>query len=171
MGLLKRLFGGGRGLGYESAPPRDHAIVAGLFLAPRDDVTTWDMASATPDEWPAVEFNGLGPVELGMLESIISGVSYEQIDQDDLLAPLRDGGEEGPWIIPVRPALVDALTQLSPQQIESVAKAWAKTEEMSWPWGQSRQATADLAQQLERVADLAHQSRETGRPMFLLMSL
>lgn len=112
MGFLGRLVGRSQA----TPTPRGSGIFAGLFVAPREAVERWDMSSLTPDDWRVVEFKRLSPVELGVLESILTGRAYESIDLDSLLAPLRDGGENGPWVIPVRAELAAALAELAPDR-------------------------------------------------------
>ena len=120
-----------------------------------------------------MEFKRLETVKLGTLESIITGTPYEDIDQDDLHNDAGSAGEEGPWLSRVRGPLVAALADLPPQQLNSAGEAWANTDEFKFdPSGKpSKRDIEELASLISEMSDLARQSRETGAPMYLLMSL
>jgi hypothetical protein len=181
MAILKRLFGGGtkpRAGGAsraEPSQPSDVGIFAGLFVATPEAVEGWDMEATglTPATWPAMEFKNLESVKLGMLESILTGVAYDDIDQDDLHNLVREGGPEGPWVSRVRQPLVDALAAADDSRIGPVAAAWADTDEFkARPSDQPSRATIDeLSGLLAEMAGLARVGKERAEPMYLMVGL
>jgi len=180
MGLLKRLFGGGRPPAPQTRPVPDNGeaeqvgIFAGLFVASPEAVEQWSIEQGlTPPEWPAMEFKRLETVKMGTLESILTGVPYEDIDQGDLHNLVREGGSEGPWISRLRQPLVDALANLEEGRIPGVAAAWADTDEFKVrPSDRASIAVIEeLSPALSEMRGLAQTSRERGEPTFLMMGL
>jgi len=181
MAILKRLFGGGAkppAAGpsrTEHTGPSDVGIFAGLFVATPEAVEGWDIEATglTPATWPAMEFKRLETVKLGMLESILTGVAYDDIDQDDLHNLVREGGPEGPWISRVREPLVDALATADDSRIGPAAAAWADTDEFkSRPTDQPSRATIDeLSGLVAEMAAMARVAKERVEPMYLMMGL
>jgi hypothetical protein len=189
MGFFKRLFGA-RAEKTETAPPPppapsppsrgeavppsfDRGIFAGLFLAQPEAVEAWHLEGLTPPDWPALEFKRLETVKLGTLEAILTQRPYESIDQDDLHNDAGSAGDEGPWLSRVRGSLVSALADLQTEQLESAAAAWADTDEFKLqPRDKpSRRDIDELAGLLAEMSRLARLSRESGNPMYLMMSL
>ena len=132
-----------------------------------------ELTGLTPPEWPAVELKGLDTVKLGKLEAILSGTEYDDLDQDELHQVVRAGGEEGPWIAPVRPPLVDALASLGEPRTPSIAADWGATEEFTIgrKGGLSRDEVNELAAALRDLAALARVARDRSEPMYLLLAL
>jgi hypothetical protein len=170
---VKGLFGGGPDRSGDGASGSGRGIFAGIFVASPDAVERWDMAELTPTDWPAMEFKRLETVKLGTLESILTGVDYDDIDQDLLHALVRTGGEEGPWIVRVREVLVTALAALEDGRVPTVASAWADTEEFTLGHGGQLppREVESLAEAIAEMAALARTARQRGAPMYLLMSL
>ena len=185
MGFLKRLFGGD---GEQRRPDRqagvafadsadaddDVGIFAGVFVASPEALDSWDAQSGlTPPEWPAMEFKGLESVKLGTLESILTGVDYDDIDQDDLHELARDEGSEGPWVWAVRQELASALAGLDEGRIETTAAAWADSDEFKVDPSDkpSRADIEDLAGALGEMASLAREANQRGERMYVLASL
>ena len=180
MAFLKRILGGGaRPLAGGNARgdqgrPGNVGIFAGLFVASPEAVERWDIESGlTPADWPAIEFKHLETVKLGTLESILTGVRYNDIDQDDLHNLVRQGGSEGPWIVRLRQPLVEALAALDDSRVGPAGAAWADTDEFkARPSDKpSRADIEDLSGAIMAMAALARFSKERGDPVFLMMGL
>lgn len=180
MGLLRRLFGGGTPPPNAAGPVSDSSqagtigIFAGLFVASSEAVEQWNIEQGlTPPDWPAIEFKRLETVKLGTLESILTGVPYDDIDQDDLHNLVRQGGPEGPWISRLRQPLVDALSSLEDIRIPVVAAEWADTDEFKVrPSDKASPADIeDLSARLAEMRGLAQVGRQRGEPAFLMMGL
>jgi hypothetical protein len=151
----------------------DSQIFAGLFVATPAEVEAWDMTGVTPPGWPAIEFKRLDSVRLGKLEAILTGGRYEDIDRSQLHKLIRNGGDDGPWIMGVRQELIDALADLGPDGAAAAAARWADTDEFKLrPTDPPRQQDIeDLTGRLAAMIDLAGVSKRDGTPMFLLLSL
>ena len=180
MSFLKRLFGGGAQppvQGTESGddgPTEEVGIFAGLFVASPQALELWDIEEGlTPADWPAIEFKRLETVKMGTLESILTGVPYDDVDQDDLHELVRDGGDEGPWIVRLRRPLIDALATLEDSRIREVAAAWADTDEFKVRPSDkpSKADIEDLSMAIGEMSSLARVSKGRGEPMFLMMGL
>ena len=151
----------------------DTGIFAGLFVASPAEVEAWDMTGLTPPGWPAIEFKRLDSVRLGKLEAILTEGRYEDIDRSQLHKLIRNGGEDGPWIMGVRQELIDALAELSADAAAAAAARWADTDEFKLrPTDPPRQQDIeDLTGRLAAMTGLARVSKQEGKPMFLLLSL
>jgi hypothetical protein len=151
----------------------DTGIFAGLFVASPAEVEAWDMTGVTPPGWPAIEFKRLDSVRLGKLEAILSEGRYEDIDRSQLHKLIRNGGEDGPWIMGVRQELIDALAALSTEAAVAAAARWADTDEFKLrPTDPPRQQDIeDLTERLAAMTALARASKHEDKPMFLLLSL
>ncbi len=151
----------------------DTGIFAGLFVASPAEVEAWDMTGLTPPGWPAIEFKRLDSVRLGKLEAILTEGRYEDIDRSQLHKLVRNGGEDGPWIMGVREELIDALAELSADAAAAAAARWADTDEFKLrPTDPPRQQDIeDLTGRLAAMTGLARVSKQEGKPMFLLLSL
>jgi hypothetical protein len=180
MGLLKRLFGGGTPPPTatrrvpDSGQPGEVGIFAALFVASPEAVEQWAIEQGlTPPEWAAIEFKRLETVKMGTLESTLTGVPYDDIDQDDLHNLVREGGSEGPWISRLRQPLVDAPSALEDGRIPAVAAAWADTDEFKVrPSDKASPAVIEeLSGGLAEMRGLAQVGRERDEPMFLMMGL
>jgi hypothetical protein len=180
VGLLKRMFGGGTPPPAATRPvpgngqPGDVGIFAGLFVATPEAVELWSIEQGvTPPDWPAIEFKRLETVKMGTLESILTGVPYDDIDQDDLHDLVREGGSDGPWISRLRQPLVDALSTLEDSRIPVVAAAWADTDEFKVrPSDKASPAVIEgLSGGLAEMRELVQVGSERGEPMFLMMGL
>lgn len=154
-----------------SVIPSGGGILAGLFVASPEEVAAWDMESLTPSAWPALEVKRIGPVELGTLESILTGVPYDDITRDGLPPLVQSGGEEGPWVTRVRPQLMTALADLPADGIGPAARSWSKTDEFNMVVSADERLVASLTDVLAEAADLARVAREQSKPMWQLMSL
>jgi hypothetical protein len=180
MSFLKRLFGGGAQPPGEATERGDHGsteevgIFAGLFVAPPQAFEQWDIGEGlTPADWPAIEFKRLDPVKMGTLESILTGVPYDDVDQDELHALVRHGGDEGPWIVRLRQPLIDALATLEDSRIREFGAAWADTDEFKLRPSDkpSKADIEDLSMAIGEMSSLARVSKERAEPMFLMMGL
>ena len=141
-----------------SGPAQSGGIFAGLFVADPAALEKWKVqARVTPPVWPAVEFKHLETVKL----------------EDELHNVVREGGKQGPWIARVRPQLVGALAGAEEGRIRAAAEAWADTDELKAD--SSDKPSPDdidgLESAIRRMVGLAKVSLDTGRPMYLLMSL
>ena len=100
----------------------------------------------------------------GKLEAILTEVRYEDIDRSQLHKLVRNGGEDGPWIMGVRQELIDALAELSADAAAAAAARWADTDEFKLrPTDPPRQQDIeDLTGRLAAMTGLA-EGEQAGR--------
>jgi hypothetical protein len=123
--------------------------------------------TAPPVEVPSVTVVSVDPVKLGTLEASITGADYEQVAEDGRLSEVTSAvGDEGPWLMPVRGELRDALAGLSEAEVAAVAQRWAATEE----WEGDPMAD-DLADVVGELAELARDAQASGRGLWLWVTL
>lgn len=79
-------------------------------------------------EFAVVATNGIEPVAaLSSLQSILSG---EDLAWLRATAPGRLGDDGGPWLVPLRNGLRDALARCDEAGLHQVALTWVQTEEL-----------------------------------------
>ena len=118
------------GPGQPSSTPEKKS--RGLFGRRPKEAATTDEGSP----FPTIEDTGIDPVvQGGTLEELLTGRTYEEIEQDPRWGQslaVRDGGER--LVLTVTDGLIDALAQASPERLASAAVPWSQTEEF---WGQA----------------------------------
>jgi hypothetical protein len=122
----------------------------------------------TPDpDAPALDAmagKGFEPeVMLQTLQSLLTGVPYEELPEGELLAM---EGEDGPWIVQLSMERRDALADAQPSRLPAVAEQWVRTEEFGG------QATAtEVLPFLGDVTALARRARQAGERLYCWMCL
>jgi hypothetical protein len=113
--------------------------------------------------YDTVSVKGVDPVvQLGTLEELLTGRSYDEIAEDPRsghLVGTRDGGER--VVCTITDSLMAALAQASSEALQRIAEPWSQTEEF---WG-----TADpegLAEILGDLAGLARRAQANGRRLY-----
>lgn len=98
------------------------------------------------------------------LESILTGIDWENVFDRDYVNPVRDHGPEGPWIYQVSEQLLDALKQLSPDAKVNCAQEWAQTDE--WHL-RSDAAPEKIAGVLDGLISMAQRAGDEGKRLFI----
>ena len=112
----------------------------------------------------AVAGKGFEPeVMLRKLQSLLTGVPYEELPEAELLAM---EGEDGPWIVQLSEELRDALADAQASRLPAVAERWVRTEEF---WDQA--TTAEVLPFLGEVTALARRARQAGERLYCWVCL
>jgi hypothetical protein len=112
----------------------------------------------------AVAGKGFEPeVMLRTLQSLLTGVPYDELPEGQLLA-MED--EDGPWIMQLSEELRDALADAQPSRLPAVAEQWVRTEEF---WDQA--AATEVLPFLDEVTALARRARQAGERLYCWMCL
>jgi hypothetical protein len=112
----------------------------------------------------AVASKGFEPeVMLRKLQSLLTGVPYEELPEAELLAM---EGEDGPWIVQLSEELRDALADAQASRLPAVAERWVRTEEF---WDQA--TTAEVLPFLGEVTALARRARQAGERLYCWICL
>jgi hypothetical protein len=112
----------------------------------------------------AVAGKGFEPeVMLRKLQSLLTGVPYEELPEAELLAM---EGEDGPWIVQLSEELRDALADAQASRLPAVAERWVRTEEF---WDQA--TTAEVLPFLGEVTALARRARQAGERLYCWICL
>lgn len=137
------------------------SVLSDFFLATPQEVQTCSEEDVLNNRFPILLAKNLTPTELASLEQILLGTDFGPLMKNLDHALVRDFGTEGPWIYPVRPALVETLVNLPSTEIAEVASAWAATEELR------RASPAGLAEFLEELCELVRQPRPNGEQLYV----
>jgi hypothetical protein len=112
----------------------------------------------------AVAGKGFEPeVMLRKLQSLLTGVPYEELPEAELLAM---EGKDGPWIVQLSEELRDALADAQASRLPAVAERWVRTEEF---WDQA--TTAEVLPFLGEVTALARRARQAGERLYCWICL
>lgn len=131
------------------------AAVLERFAGPRDpDAPLMD----------AVFGKGFEPaVMLPKLQSLLTGVPYDQLPEGELVAM---ESEDGPWVWQLSEELRDALADAQASRLPAVAEQWVRTEEF---WDQA--TAAEVLPFLGEVTALARRARQAGERLYCWMCL
>jgi hypothetical protein len=102
-------------------------------------------------------------VMLRTLQSLLTGVPYEELPEGELLAM---EAEDGPWIVQLSAELRDALADAQPGRLPAVAEQWVRTEEF---WGQA--TAAEVLPFLGEVTALVGRARRAGERLYCWICL
>ena len=112
----------------------------------------------------AVAAKGFEPtVMLGTLQSLLTGVPYDQLPDGELVAM---EGEDGPWVWQLSEELRDALADATAGRLPAVAEQWVRTEEF---WDQA--TAAEVLPFLVEVTALARRARQAGERLYCWICL
>jgi hypothetical protein len=112
----------------------------------------------------AVAGKGFEPeVMLRKLQSLLTGVPYEELPEAELVAM---EGEDGPWIMQLSEELRDALADAQASRLPVVAERWVRTEEF-WDQATATEALPFLGE----VTALAGRARRAGERLYCWICL
>ena len=112
----------------------------------------------------AVVGKGFEPeVMLRTLQSLLTGMPYEELPEGELLA-MEDA--DGPWIVQLSEELRDALAAARPSRLPAVAERWVRTEEF---W--DRATATEVLPFLGEVTALVRRARQADERLYCWMCL
>ena len=168
--------------GFWGSGVRRHNATVGVlthyFSASSDEVAATAVnrlgGPGTPTDGPSAlppfdtaEFKDIDPiVNLGTLESILTGVDYDVITADTShgrLVAQRD--DEGPWVISVSAELQAALATVDSDQLTRADIPWTKTEEFR------RAAPQSMLWVIEELAGLARRATAKSERLYCWICL
>ena len=118
---------------------------------------------------PAVQSKGILDTQVGTLDQFVTGTPYETLEASGAIGKIvRDAGEDGPWVFPIRTELRDGLANLDPTRIPAIARSWGEDEEIAAADEEEFEALEAL---IADLVDLARTARESGRDLYLWASL
>ena len=142
-------------------------MLSEVFVAGSDDEAKKYLRSgaAAADVDAIIETTGLTPVELDLLQSVLTGESLKHILRETGGGVLAYGGDEGPWLEDIRPELTDLLAELPESDVASVAARWREHEELA------EADPADVEALLRDLVALAGTARGRGGELYLWNAL
>jgi hypothetical protein len=105
---------------------------------------------------------------VGTLDEFLTGTPYEEVDAGGLNDPVRDNGNDGPWVFRVRREMRDALAGLDDARRPEVVRRWAATEELHLSSQDEVEGLDGLVRELQALARTASDSQ---RDLYLWVSL
>jgi hypothetical protein len=140
-------------------------ILSDLVVAPAADAERIGRAQVPAKEFGGIDIKGIDSVKFGMLHSILTGRSFEELLPE--YQPVVTVSDEGPWVFQIPSDLVARLAALAGEDKRAAVSKWAATEEFAldrWP-------ASEVAQAFEGIASLARQAVGADHSLFLWMSL
>jgi hypothetical protein len=138
------------------------SLLVEYFLASSDEVAGEAIDGPGPIAagLPAIDGRGIEPVVfMGVLEEVLTGVSYDEIATTDPVVADRDGGER--LIVGLTETLTDALAAVEADALMTVAGSWSQAEEFG---GVAEPST--LAEFLGELVTLARRAVAEGGRLF-----
>lgn len=118
---------------------------------------------------PAVRSTGILNTQLGTLDQFVTGTPYATLEASGTIdAIVRDNGDEGPWVFPLRRELRDGLAALVEPRLGEVARQWGQDQEIGATDAEEVAALRDLVGEL---TELARTAVATHRDLYLWASL
>jgi len=131
-------------------------ILADFFVATHEEAIRYANCHLESDEGEEIqslltplEYKGFTGLEIGTLWAILEGVEWDV--SRHMPESLFLGEENESWLERFPDELVQKLAAISPQQIESVASAWANTEELNCDPQDLQPVIVDLQQLSKRA--------------------
>lgn len=119
-------------------------------------------AAGAPD---VLETEELTSLELDVLQSVLGGHDVREVLREPGGGVLAYGGDQGPWVEDIRPALTTALAALPADRLDAVAKAWSEHEDLA------DADPADVRATLAELVSLASAARAHEAELYLWNAL
>lgn len=148
-------------------------VLFDYFAAPSDDVaataldSTAGPATAQPRVFEAITFRVDPVVQLGTLESLLTGVPYDTVAADPRCGYAVAEHEEGEVVVvTVTDQLQAALASADHRRLAEVAAPWSRTDEF-----QGAADPGELAESLAGLASLARSAQQRGDRLYCWICL
>jgi hypothetical protein len=142
-------------------------LLTDFFIATPAEIDGLDLSQSPVGKFAGYQAKRIDPVKIEQLQCCIDADKFEEWQSSFEEKPVRDAGEDGPWVLRVPQVLCDALASAGPADIQSYGKAWAETEEWTLDGGEEEEIVLVLG----KIAQLASQAKTEGKQLFLWMSL
>jgi hypothetical protein len=142
-------------------------MLSEVFVAGSDDEAKGYLpgGAAAAGVAAVVETTGLTSMELDLLQSVLTGEPLKQVLREPGGGVIAYGGDKGPWVEDIRPALTNALASLPTIDLDEVATAWGRYEELA------EADPADVQALLEELVQLAVTARTLECQLYLWNAL
>ncbi len=143
-------------------------LLTDFFVADPAELSDNVLNDGPPDGRLVLRASAVDPVKLATLEALIRGMDLSDTEAvvDLCPVPVRDGGEDGPWILELKPEFISLLAGLTPDKQMSIADAWARTEEWAFDG-----ADANFQGFFRALCEFAGAATQKGGTTYLWMSL
>ena len=145
-------------------------MLTDLIAAKTDEANAILSTQGHASIWPTLDAHTVDQVKLVTLAFLLKGqpASTDRVARYvESFESLASGGDDGPWIDLLPRELTQALAHLSVEQLPSIAKAWASTEEALL----DRWNAADVAVFLKDLSAFAASALEHDREVMLWVCL
>jgi hypothetical protein len=138
-----------------------------VFLAESDEAAKQYLAggAAAAGAEDVLETEELTSLELDVLQSVLSGHEVKEVLRERGGGVIAYGGDQGPWVEDIRPALTTALAALPADRLDATAKAWGDHEDLA------DADPADVRATLAELVSLASAARERDVELYLWNAL
>ncbi len=142
-------------------------MLSEVFVAGSDDEAKGYLSdgAAAAGVDAVVETTDLTSMELDLLQSVLTEQPLKHVLREPGGGVIAYGGDQGPWVEDVRPALTAALASLPADRFGTVAKAWGAHEELA------EADPADVQALLEELVGLAVTARQRESDLYLWNAL
>ena len=141
-------------------------VLTDFVVANRHDSERVCDSDCPSQDFAGRDAKGIDTVKLGTLHAILTGADFDPSFMSDCLC---SRGEDGPWVFEVPSDMVKRLAALTAQDVSSVGRKWAATEEFSTP-GDSWPIDA-VEDALRNLTELCNQATDEGKTVLMWMCL
>jgi hypothetical protein len=117
-------------------------------------------------DFRSIDVRGIDPVKLYRLRSVLLATPYDN-SWIKGFAALAGTPDDGHWTCSVPADLIEALTEVAPDQLGDIAQKWHDTEEFRL----DRWSLADVKSTLQEIHTLCSESQSEGKSVLMWMSL
>ena len=142
-------------------------VIGEVFAAGSDEEATAQLGQGpfVGGVTDAVAVGELTSLEFDALQSVLTGVSFQDVLGSGGGGLVDTRGDTGPWVSRVRPRLVEAMAEVNGAHADQIARRWADRDEVE-------DVSADtLSVILGPLSDLARAVIARGQHLYLWNSL
>jgi hypothetical protein len=156
------------------APPAKAKGSGGLFGLFRSKPDPAPVVEAPPvpeaPSLPAFASKGIDAPRIALLDSLLTGVRFAEEDWDGpATTPVRDNGDDGPWIFGLRSEFRDAIARIDDEVAADLAARWAA--DTDWMGETDPESVAALREFIGELRGLAKEAIESGRDLYVWVCL
>lgn len=132
-----------------------------FFIASNEDLKCLESRPLVEGQLAGLVDSEVDLLMLCNLESILTGQEWESIFDTVYVNPAREQGPDGPWIYQVSGCLLQALVNLTADELIDCANKWSETDEWTLRDDMSPEKIAEVLSQLVTLAERALSNGKT----------
>src|SRR3984957_11154191 len=141
-------------------------VLTKLVIADAADAGRVQESDDLSTDFRSIDVRGIDPVKLCRLRSVLLATPYDN-SWIKGFAALAGAPYDGHWTFSVPADLIEALTEVAPDQLGDIEQKWRDAEEFRI----ARWSLADVKSTLQEIHTLCSESLSEGKSVLMWMSL